>query len=76
MKKEYVIAPYDTGVAMYEADDFRLKELDNVVTGKFVRTKEAKGLFNGHEIGLFYGDDNKQYIIFTDHSARERTKKV
>jgi len=71
MKKEYVIAPYyQDCIAMYESDDFRLKEENNIVRGIFKRTKEVKGLINGFEIGLFYGDNNSQYIIFTDHSAK------
>ena len=70
MKKEYVIAPYGDCIAMYESNDFRLKEVKDIVHGSFKKTSEVKGVFNGFEIGLFYGNNNIQYLIFTDYSAK------
>lgn len=69
MTKEYVIAPYGNTFAMYESNDFRVKGSDNVLTGKFKRTKEVKGLHNGYEIGLFECTNGHEYLIFYDHSA-------
>lgn len=70
MKKTYVLAPYRNGFAMYEADDFRLDKLNPKRVGTFKRVKSVKGLFNGHEIGIFTTDDNTEYLVFSDHSAR------
>ena len=67
--KIYVIAPYNNTFAMYEHDDFRIKGMDNVLSGKFKKTDEVKGLRNGYEIGLFECDNGTNYIIFTDHTA-------
>ena len=68
-RKEYVIAPYQNTFAMYESDDFRLNDESMILTGKFRKTDEVKGLRNGYEIGLFQCDNGTQYIVFTDHSA-------
>ena len=66
-------------IAMYESDDFRL--LDNkiphshevdlakqvtITKGNYVRGR------NGNEIGIFHGDNGKQYSIYSDHSAKEK----
>lgn len=67
--KEYVIAPYMNTYAMYEIDDFRLKNLPFKLSGKFRKTSEFKGFRNGYEIGIFECDNGTKYIIFTDHSA-------
>ena len=42
-KKEYVIAPYQNTFAMYESDDFRLKDKSIILTGNFRKTDEVKG---------------------------------
>ena len=69
--KNYVIAPYDTGVAMYEATDFRVVDSEFAIAGKFERTPKVKGMFNGREIGVFTTNNGNKYLVFTDHSARE-----
>lgn len=75
MKKTYVIAPYisDTHetLAMYESDDFRISDLTNKVTGVYAKTNSVKNLQNGSEIGIFYGDNHIDYIIFIDHTAKK-----
>ena len=67
--KEYVIAPYGNTFAMYEVNDFRLKGVSNIQTGKFRKTSEVKGLHNGYEVGLFECDNGRSYIVFTDHTV-------
>ena len=72
MRKKYVIAPYCNTYGMYEDDDFRLEKYKEkeIIQGKFQKTNTVKGNFNGREIGVFYGDNGKDYLVFTDHSAR------
>ena len=70
MSKNYVIAPYMNTYGMYESDDFRLKKQTEIIQGKFNKDKSIRGYFNGCEIGIFYGDNGKEYIVFTDHSAK------
>ena len=74
MKQKYVIAPYMNTYGMYEKDDFRLKKYTTVIQGIFKKDKNIKGWFNGHEIGVFYSNNGKEYVIFTDHSARLKTQ--
>ena len=78
MKKQYVIAPYkikanvETVLAMYEADDERLQKYKDIeiVKGTFERTKSVKGMQNGFEIGIFHGNRGRDFLVFTDHTAR------
>lgn len=70
MKKQYIIAPYGDTIAMYEADDSRLKNYTDTTTGTFERTKSVVGTVNGHEVGIFHGDNGAKYTIFTDHTAK------
>lgn len=68
-KKSYVIAPYGSTFAMYEFNDFRLVE-GSFLTGKFIKTNEVRGIFNGYEIGKFICDSGQQFLVFNDHTAR------
>ena len=70
MKKQYVIAPYMKGQAMYEADDWRLEKYADTVKGEFEKTKSVKGTVNGFEIGIFQGENGEKFVVFTDHTVR------
>lgn len=70
---KYVIAPYIKGLAMYEPDDFRLKEKrpEDIKQGTYSKTNSLNRVFNGHEIGIFNANDGTKYVIFTDHSVKQ-----
>jgi hypothetical protein len=69
--KQY-IAPYGKFVAVYAEDDERLHEMNpmDIIDGIFQRDLSALGLQNGHEMGFFYGFNNKKYVVFEDWTAK------
>ena len=73
MNKTFIIAPYGEGkystLAMYESDDFRLGTLTNKVSGVYEKTSIVKGIQNGQEVGVFHGDNHKEYLVFSDGTA-------
>ncbi len=75
MQKNYVIAPYESGeyktLAMYKKDDFRVSSISNKITGVYEKTPVVKGTQNGREVGIFHGDNHKDYLVFSDYSAVE-----
>lgn len=68
-KKQYKIAEYGNAYGMYETDDFRLNVMDPQ-EGTFKADKSVKGIFNGHEKGVFTTTDGKRFLVFKDHSAK------
>ena len=70
-KKSYVIAPYGNTWAMYESDDFRLRDLLPILKGTFTKSNTYKGTFNGGEIGYFDTAVGDRFIVFCDHSATQ-----
>lgn len=59
---------------MYEEDDYRLNQykINDVEVGEYKQDKTIKGEYNGYEIGIFITTKNKQYLVFIDHSVKER----
>lgn len=69
----YVIAPYSNSIAMYETDDFRLKNKnqEDIIKGFFTKNISVKDQVNGFEIGIFLSTDGDRYVIFEDFSAKK-----
>lgn len=70
--KQYVLGSYTAGaytcMAIYESTDFRVKK--DFIEGTFKKDKPVKGLFNGHEIGVFTTKAGVEYLVFTDYTTR------
>lgn len=83
MSKHVVIISENPGVswnysAMYDVKDsesIKLREsvhktLEKYV-GTFRRDESVKGWRNGHELGIFTAENNKEYVVFGDYSVAE-----